>query len=135
MPSPFLALSRFPSPLCLCCVCVFASHYPRSRIQFFAVCRPRPALAQAVSVTHVATDEAVQNSPITRFVKERLVERACLLLHDVDETSCPRRADLRPEVADALQSGRISVGEVRDLKQDLSFGGNTFREKTKACVL
>lgn len=71
-------------------------------------------LSQAVSVvdTPHPSPAGGGGSRLSRMVRARISERACLLLHDIDQPSCPPRHNLKPSAAEMLRSERMSVCEV-----------------------
>ena len=69
-------------------------------------------------------------------VAERIRERACLLLHDIDKPDCPLRANLREGMRETLRDQRVAVAEVPAIWSTLRFGGREQVQKdAKACVL
>ena len=54
------------------------------------------SISSAVQVTHSPDTEHASASKLAKHVRQRILERACLLLHDIDQPSCPPRAHLRP---------------------------------------
>ena len=69
-------------------------------------------LSHAVRVQHVTHGEPSSSAQLARLVYARVIERGCLLLHDIDLPSCPLRADLKPGAADLLSVDRLYVAEV-----------------------
>ena len=68
-------------------------------------------------------------------VDERIRERACLLLHDIDKADCPPRGNLIDGMRDLLRAHRIIVSEVPMIHCTLRFGGREMiQTDAKACV-
>ena len=61
------------------------------------------SISSAVQVTHSPDTEHASASKLAKHVRQRILERACLLLHDIDQPSCPPRAHLRPLAEAALR--------------------------------
>ena len=97
------------------------------------------SISSAVQVTHTPDTEHASASKLARHVRQRILERACLLLHDIDHPSCPPRAHLRPLAEEALRRGEVEVLEVRAISSTLHFcqqdKPQTVTEASNACVL
>ena len=97
------------------------------------------SISSAVQVTHAPDTEHAVASKLAKHVRQRILERACLLLHDIDHPSCPPRAHLRPLAEAALRRGDVEVLEVRAIATTLHFcqqdKPQTVTEASNACVL
>lgn len=97
------------------------------------------SISSAVQVTHSPDTEHASASKLAKHVRQRILERACLLLHDIDQPSCPPRAHLRPLAEEALRRGDVDVLEVRAISSTLHFCQQDkpqgVTEASNACVL
>lgn len=97
------------------------------------------SISSAVQVTHSPDTEHASASKLAKHVRQRILERACLLLHDVDQPSCPPRAHLRPLAEAALRRGEVEVLEVHAISSTLRFcqqdKPQSVTEASNACVL
>ena len=78
-------------------------------------------ISLAVRVSHSPAAGENSQSVLARSVRHRVVERACLLLHDIDKNSCPLRANLREGAESMLQEGGFTVFEVSKIASRLAF--------------
>ncbi|KAL1527758.1 hypothetical protein AB1Y20_009143 [Prymnesium parvum] len=92
-------------------------------------------ISEAVRVEYTPAAAAAGSSRVARLVRARVLERACLLLHDIDKPSCPLRANLKPGAEAALRGERLVVCEVESIACELRFNGQSVRESATACVI
>ena len=70
------------------------------------------SISEAVQLEHTPEGTANGTTRVARLVRTRILERACLLLHDIDKPNCPLRPNLLAGAEEAMRQEAFSVSEV-----------------------
>ena len=88
-----------------------------------------------MQLEHSPEGTTTTTSRVSRLVRSRILERACLLLHDIDKPNCPLRPNLQPGAEETLRQERFTVIEVDSIACTLRFGSQSQTESASACVM